>query len=81
MLNSTPEYKNILDGNNLNSQTTGAGNSLLIKAMKKPGSDDLRRDVKNTMLAYYSYYTINSDPQMPATAYSVGLGKAEKNIQ
>ncbi len=81
MLNSNPEYREILDGNDLTKNRSSTGNDLLIKAMKKPGSADLRRQVKNAMLGYYTYYTVKSDPQMPPAAYAVGLGKAENNIQ
>jgi hypothetical protein len=81
MLNSKPEYKDILDGNNLEPIRGADGNKLLIAAMKKPDSENLRRDVKNAMLGYYDFYTAKSDPQMPATAYSVGLEKAGNKIE
>ena len=80
-LNNSPEFGNLLGGNPLTKQRSSTGNKILIREMKKPNSQSLRRQVKNVMIGYYGYYTANSKPQMPVSAYSVGLNKAENNIE
>lgn len=81
-LNNSKDYKNLLKGNSLTTRTTSTGNQLLIGAMRTGGGNDavLRSRVKNQMMLYYGAYSVASKPQMPVSAYSVGLNNSENNI-
>ena len=81
-LNSSKDYKNLLKGNPLTTRTTSTGNQLLIGAMRIGGGNDavLRSRVKNQMMLFYGLYSAASKPQMPVSAYSVGLNTSENNI-
>ena len=82
-LNNSNDYRNLLRGYPLTTRTASTGNQLLINAMRSGGGNNavLRSRVKSVMMIYYGYYTANSNPQMPVTAYSVGLSNAENNIR
>ena len=82
-LNTSEDYKNLLQGHPLTNHTSSVGNQLLINRMRIGGGNDalLRSRVKGVMMVYYGYYTLNSEPQMPVTAYSFGLTNAENNIR
>ena len=81
-LNADPVYGSFLGSDSIERNTSGSGNQKLIKAMSASQGNDanLRRTVKNKLMAYYKYYKDNSDPVMPTNAYSQGLRDSVNNI-
>ncbi|NJM14546.1 MAG: hypothetical protein HC896_03430 [Bacteroidales bacterium] len=82
-LNNSRDYRNLLQGNPIErDNTNGTGNQLLITEMRTGGGNNatLRSRVKGQLLGYYRHYRNNSAPQMPSSAYSVGLNDSVNNI-